>query len=59
MWKMYNEIVEENKSNETDKDELETRTSEPLVPFGRYSAFQWWAENRLASSTWHPVLKST
>ena len=39
MWKIYNEIVEENGSDETNTDELETYTLEPLVPFHRQLPF--------------------
>ena len=45
---MFNDIVEENGtsiSGEERADELSMYISEPLVPFGQKSGFQWWSEN--------------
>ena len=48
IWKTFNDIVEESGtsiSGEEGADELSMYISEPLVPFGQKSGFQWWSEN--------------
>ena len=48
IWKTFNDIVEESGtsiSGEERADELSMYISEPLVPFGQKSGFQWWSEN--------------
>ncbi len=46
MWKMFNEILEENQNESSCyRDELDTYLVEPLVTFGRSNGLQWWSEN--------------